>query len=100
MPITSTFAEDIKGKARQCSYLIIFLLLFFAAIDHDTSGDEKSSHFLFVNSLSMILIKGLCFIQLSLTLFYCYLWGKMRATLSLEKYYQSAEDDENIGDLG
>lgn len=64
------------------------LLVLFIAVDHDVEDDDISSRFMFPNFLTMIVIKGLCYLQLGLTLFYCYLWGKMRAVLSIEKYHQ------------
>lgn len=83
MPITSDFCDQIRGYARNCSYMIIALLVVFIAIDHDTTNEEISSHYMFPNLISMFIIKGLCYIQLGLTLFYVYLWSKMRARLSI-----------------
>jgi hypothetical protein len=45
---------------------------------------------------SELIVRTLCIIQLLLTLLYCYLWGKMRAKLALEKYHNGEEEDTGI----
>jgi hypothetical protein len=43
---------------------------------------------------TMILLRVLCFVQLMLTLAYCYLWGKMRSKLALTKYHKTESGEE------
>ena len=53
------------------------------------------SQFIVYGSIANFIIKALCLLQLGATLWYCYLWGKLRGTLALEAYRQ--EEEENVG---
>lgn len=67
-----------------CALLMILVYV-------DTDMDEMSSEFGFGNIVSKLIVRTLCTIQFVLTIFNCYLWGKMRASLALEKYHQKEE---------
>ena len=74
--------------------LICALMLVLVYVDYDT--DQMVSQFAYGNFVSKIVLKSLCGIQLILTVFYCYLWGKMKAGLALEKYHQKVQEDTGI----
>lgn len=55
-----------------------------------------TTHYDFINIGGEVIIRILSLVQLGLTIFYCYLWGKMRTNLALEKYNKSEEEDDGI----
>lgn len=92
-PITSEYSESVRIVARNLSFLICALLMVFITVDHDQENME--SKFIVYGFVTNMIIKVLCLLQLGTTLWYCYLWAKMRAKLALESYHK--EEEENVG---
>lgn len=84
--ITFSDCEKYRIYARYLSFIICAFLVMFITVEHDQ--DNQESTFIVYGYLINLFIKFLCFSQLLLTLFYCYLWSKMRGKLALQAYYK------------
>ena len=60
------------------------MLMFFIVVDHDT--EEMTSTFTYTSSITEITLRVAAGAQLLCTLWYIFLWLKLRRELALKKY--------------
>jgi len=70
--------------ARNISFFICFLMLFFIMMDHDT--EEMTSTFAYTNDFSEFIIRIAAALQMLVTLWFIIIWISLRKPLALNKY--------------
>lgn len=82
--ITAEYSSHIRKTARWISWTICVLMAIFILVDHDP--DEQTSTFTFNNIISEIILRVACAVQFVYTLWYVFLWLKLRKPLALRKW--------------
>lgn len=93
-PITAEYGSKVRSAARNLSFLICFLMLFFIFIDHDT--EEMTSTFTYTSSLTEFLIRVAAATQLMLTAWFMVIWISLRKPLALKKYDLEMEERRGL----
>ena len=70
--------------ARNISFFICLLMLFFIMMDHDT--EEMTSTFAYTNDFSEFIIRIAAALQMLVTLWFMIIWISLRKPLALNKY--------------
>ena len=82
--ITEKYAGEIRKVARNISFVICFMLMFFIMVDHDT--EEMTSTFTYTSTVTEITLRVAAAAQLLYTFWYMFLWLKLRRVLALNKF--------------
>lgn len=89
--ITSEYSGEIRKYARYVSFLICFLMMFFIITDHDT--EEMTSTFNYRNLVTELILRICCSVQLLLTVWFCYIWLRLRMPLAMTKFDNEAAEE-------
>lgn len=89
-PLTSEFASEVRNKARSISYLICALMLMLILVDHDL--EEQISIFTYDSFLSEVILRIFATAQLFYTLWFTFIWLKLRLPLVLKRFYKEYEE--------
>jgi hypothetical protein len=93
-PITADYGSAVRSMARNLSFIICFLMLFFIIVDHDT--EEMTSTFTYTSSLSEFIIRVMAAAQLLVTLWFLAIWISLRKPLALKKFDSEMEEARRL----
>ena len=95
--ITAEYAESIRSIARNISFFICFLLMFFIVVDHDK--EEWTSTFTYTSALTEFFMRSAAAAQLVYTLMYIAIWWKLRQPLAMKKFdNEGGEEQKKMAD--
>lgn len=70
--------------AKYVSFLVLLLMTQLILVDYDL--EEKTAKFAYGTRLAEWTVRGCCGVQLALTLWYLYIWLRLRLPLALKQY--------------
>lgn len=95
--ITAEYAESIRNLARNISFVICALMMFFIVVDHDK--EEWTSTFAYTSAFSEFFMRSAAALQMICTLWYIAIWIMLRQPLAIKKFdNEGGEESKKIAD--